>query len=739
VEQNLKASVIRVCNPQGQTCGTGFIIDRNLAVTCAHVVNYARKEQNEKIRIIYEISGVTGEAEVLNDFWSPAEEDDIAVLSLILKDGELPKQAMPIKLGYSIFSNGHKITMLGSANLPGGYTMTWAHGKSCGVVDNKEKKSMLQIDAVPIRQGMSGAPVLDLQTGLVIGMFSEFLKGERLEWATTSETIHNICPKIRIYPSNVVEEYVVALQKYCSTFPYITLQGISSAKSLDELYVPLKMRHQKKDDEKKKTQKSENENDEEKDRKNKSIPTTIVEILRDQKFSRTFILGEPGSGKSTLLRQIAELSWKDPRKIGLDKPHISLLLPLRDLSQAEGSIEKRISKVLAKNLTLTREFPSGFFEDLPKQSNANWLILLDGVDEIPEDKRANTLRWIREFIDINANIRIIITSRPSAYEFRDSIDPEIAVFDLLPFTYDQKSEFAIKWFGKQRAVVFQRELSRLRAGGFSNTPLLLTIAAKVFLENGSLPTCLTDLYSEAVDIWLREANQRGLERELGTRICKVSRFILEHIALEITSQLSGEIDNAKLGKTVENYLHQEIGISSDEAKADSERVLQLMAVHSGVFIHRGKRYDFIHATFREYLAATMLVSNWKTDINKAWVFIERSWSHDVWLQVVKFALEILGAKGSIIGNRGERLILRLINYVLYIPGDFEKSFFKFGKIISGSVLFTILLIVMILNGVWQTIQILGFSLLVFSLPLIFFFLMGGYYFNHFLEEVVQPN
>jgi len=106
---------------------------------------------------------------------------------------------------------------------------------------------------------------------------------------------------------------------------------------------------------------------------------------------------------------------------------------------------------------------------------------------------------------------------------------------------------------------------------------------------------------------------------------------------------------------------------------------------------------------------------------------------------VKFALEILGAKGSIIGNRCERLILRLINYVLYIPGDFEKSFFKFGKIISGSVLFTILLIVMILNGVWQTIQILGFSLLVFSLPLIFFFLMGGYYFNHFLEEVVQPN
>ena len=41
MEQDFKPYVARFRNPQGNACGTGFLIDRRHVVTCAHVVNAA--------------------------------------------------------------------------------------------------------------------------------------------------------------------------------------------------------------------------------------------------------------------------------------------------------------------------------------------------------------------------------------------------------------------------------------------------------------------------------------------------------------------------------------------------------------------------------------------------------------------------------------------------------------------------------------------------------------------------
>ena len=119
-------------------------------------------------------------------------------------------------------------------------------------------------------------------------------------------------------------DYLAALRDYCANLPYLTLHDIRPPKTLDEVYVPLKARPLPCKDEKPKR------NDERAMREmERSGPLSIADVMRQREPQHVLILGEPGAGKSTLLRQLAEHAWDAPDKIGLDAPHLPILVPLR--------------------------------------------------------------------------------------------------------------------------------------------------------------------------------------------------------------------------------------------------------------------------------------------------------------------------------------------------------------------------------------------------------------------------
>jgi hypothetical protein len=130
--------------------------------------------------------------------WSPDEDgggiriDDVAFLQLPSPRKPLPEGVQALKLGSTHVCQGHPMRTAGYASQPGGYEYAWAEGHIGGVVPHPDKSPMLQIDARPIYEGMSGAPVLDLETNRVVGMVSKFVEGEPLEWATTAETLKAI-------------------------------------------------------------------------------------------------------------------------------------------------------------------------------------------------------------------------------------------------------------------------------------------------------------------------------------------------------------------------------------------------------------------------------------------------------------------------------------------------------------------------------------------------------------------
>jgi tetratricopeptide (TPR) repeat protein len=458
---------------------------------------------------------------------------------------------------------------------------------------------------------------------------------ERLTWTTATEMTS-------------ATDYLVALRDYCANLPYLTLHDIRPPKTLDEVYVPLKARPLPCKDEKP-------ERDEERamGELERGGPLSIAEVMRQREPPHVLILGEPGTGKSTLLRQLAEHAWDAPGKIGLDRPHLPILVPLRRLAAAEGVLEERLNRALAAELTLAQALPQGFFTHWSKQTGANWLILLDALDEVSTtEQRPQLMQWLKGLLGRIGQNRVVLTSRPSGYAQGELDDKLFGHYDLLSFTPDQTGEFARRWFGNGKSTgtpgQFLKELERVRAGALSGTPLLLTIAAKVFLEKGTLPERRSGLYEEFVDIWLSEAGQHGLRAELGNPVCDVAKFALARLALAMTEQPAQT--EASLSKVAVQYLRDAVPLTPERAEIASKKFLKVMARRSGVFTRRGDVYDFIHPTFREYLAAWAVVRESRHDdgydMEQVWQRAVSRWEDKNWREVALFALCVLSDCGQ---------------------------------------------------------------------------------------------
>jgi len=181
------------------------------------------------------------------------------------------------------------------------------------------------------------------------------------------------------------------------------------------------------------------------------------------------VFGEPGIGKSTFLRKVGLEAMKGNNE-KYQHNLTPVLLELKHFKEEQIDIQALIQKEF--NIC---GFPNVEKAIPDKLKKGELLILLDGLDEVPDANTNNVITTIQNFVDQHNKNRFIISCRTAARtHFRQFTDIEIVEFD------DQQIEtFIDHWFSDERETAQEcwqllQQPEYASAKELGQTPLLLT-------------------------------------------------------------------------------------------------------------------------------------------------------------------------------------------------------------------------------------------------------------------------
>jgi formylglycine-generating enzyme required for sulfatase activity len=168
---------------------------------------------------------------------------------------------------------------------------------------------------------------------------------------------------------------------------------------------------------------------------------------------RLVILGSPGAGKSTLLDKLV-LVFTDPQwhplraRLGARIQLFPLFARLRELgSERAGSLPA----LLAQSMPL-KKISARFVERRLRRDEC--LILLDGLDEVPEEKRPWAAEEIERLAGAYPKNYYVITCRTASWHNQL---PGFRTYEIQPFTRDDVRRFIGSWYSEVlRTLNFNR-------------------------------------------------------------------------------------------------------------------------------------------------------------------------------------------------------------------------------------------------------------------------------------------
>ncbi|HEY0074104.1 MAG TPA: HEAT repeat domain-containing protein [Abditibacteriaceae bacterium] len=380
------------------------------------------------------------------------------------------------------------------------------------------------------------------------------------------------------------------------------------------------------------------------------------------KSHHAVVKGTPGAGKSTLIRYVARACVAGENTIETLRwmaDFTPVVLPLAAFAEARRQPENHHLPLLGFLKMKMRDLGGAALETaLTRELEAGRvLVLLDGVDEIPEDDRELAVRSIDDFLlDFESN-RVLVTSRPYGYV---RLAGEVSHFDLPHFSPEQVEEFVVKW---QRA--FERSLkpdapdwdkaateaqetlkeirSNPRVADLATNPLLLVVISLIRHGNIKLPEKRVELYQAAVRTLMGSWNKfRALAaREVGGTELPFSRLLSTWAAVAhwMRRDESTVVRRARLQNQLEKVLREKQYDDNADAAATAESYLDAAANRAGLLEERGPDYfAFWHPTFEEFLAAHDMVKPASRAVEK--LLPRRDDAR--WREVILLAVGIIG-------------------------------------------------------------------------------------------------
>ena len=403
----------------------------------------------------------------------------------------------------------------------------------------------------------------------------------------------------------------------------------------------------------------------------------ISHLLRDDRW--IVILGDPGSAKTTLLRWItrvfAETALTNYEKADFEGNHYhSIRIPiLIRIGEFAAWLDQHETKTLMDYIGEHRWFTELYCHDDNNKIvlkeliySGHALILLDGLDEIPEvRRRSEIVDLVRQFIDeylhapdfISAfddrifgriwfdgsfvetqplskfgGNQIIITSRIIGYDFHPLDGPFIKHYTLLLLNHNEAMEFVNNWMVQVEKGIFDSLLNEgIKLDGetmeilstkrnnvvkamfenssqllLSNPSLLVLICTFIFqLSDEFHPKSRVEVYNHAV-----QAAFHLWRKQEST----ISEDVLTNFLIDLANYLhlnspSGLIDAFDTERLCCLSLKQQ-NVSNDRVKLHeyANKLISLLETNNGIATERGLQvFGFSHLSFQEYFVAQSLI------------------------------------------------------------------------------------------------------------------------------------
>ncbi len=335
------------------------------------------------------------------------------------------------------------------------------------------------------------------------------------------------------------------------------------------------------------------------------------------------VLGEPGSGKSKLVEVIAaRLPEQD---------FLPVLVQLRDVA-AESMVQEQIEQAIMQGPGRYVSWP----DLLETAEGALPVVLLDGLDELIQATAVNRYDYLEQVRDfqlrqagIGRPVAVVVTSRTVVADLVRFPRGSLAL-QLQPFTDEQVRRWLEVWDRYNSPVLAARGLRPLPAEialahrELTEQPLLLLLVAIFDAAGNSLQRLgarlgRAELYERLITEFAsrevaKTARNRALSASRQHRLALREAQRLAVVALAMFARGQQAASEAELDQDLPVLFAEEDrpGSDPDTALTPAQRATgRFFFIHkSEARLHdeRVRSYEFLHATFGEFLVARLAVS-----------------------------------------------------------------------------------------------------------------------------------
>ncbi|MET9473966.1 NACHT domain-containing protein [Streptomyces sp. NPDC002922] len=373
---------------------------------------------------------------------------------------------------------------------------------------------------------------------------------------------------------------------------------------------------------------------------------------------RILLRGEAGSGKTTLIQWLAVSTARQdlPDRMEYLYDRVPFVLPLRTLTRHGERLPAPKDFLAATGCPLAGTQPAGWEHRVLVAGRG--LILIDGIDEIPDRERERTRRWLQDLIETyDGDNRWLVTSRPSAVDQGWLAEDGFTGLTLSAMGPDDTAAFIERWHDAARIGVDDAaDLDRLEAqlltavrtepdlGRLAVNPLMCGLICALHRDRrGYLPHGRKDLYEAALSMLLtrrdRERDMMGPDLADGPQL-----DVLQRLAYWLVKNGRTEMDRSRATDIIGRALP---AVPEVADLGDAATVFEYFLQRSGLLREPAPdTVDFIHRTFQDFLGARAALEEGDFGLLVAHA------ADDQWSDVIRMAVALARAGERVTVFRG---------------------------------------------------------------------------------------